>query len=612
MHFKHVTFLLASFFVLSSAMAIDKQANDTIALNPVIVTGTQVSTKINKLPASVTVVSRKDIEQSDESSVLSSLKSLVPGLFITERGTTGFGIFTGSAGNISLRGIGGTPTTEVLIAIDGHPQMMGINGHDLPDAYVSYNAENIEVIRGPASTVYGSNAMGGVINIITKEEKTNGFRADGSMMLGSYNTQKYMLSLRSKKDKLSGFVSANYDKTDGYRKNSAFYLLNTFGKLGYEISKHYKVTADLSLSDYQSTDPGPISNPATSDTLTADVMRGMTSLTLDNKYEKTSGKAKLYYDFGHHEIYDGWQSDDFNAGFMADQSVEPWKGSIFTLGLDYKMYGGKAIRTNNPLFHLDKKIQETAAYLIGRQDMMEGRLTLDAGMRINLNSEYGNVWVPRAGLSFRPKEISVWKISLAKGYRNPTMRELYVFAANEDLRAESMMNYELSYTQFSANKRFRGEMAVYLSEGKNMIQTVVNGGIPKFYNTGSFRNKGLEVALQYRFPFSLNLFTNYSYIHSEKPILSTPEHQLNAGADYSLGKMNVMLNLQEIRNFYLKVTGDPIKENFTLLDAKISYRFLKQLTLFCKADNLLSSAYQMSLNYPMPGTTIMGGVKISL
>ena len=600
------------FSIYSVASASDKPARDTVTLNPVIVTGTQVSTSVNKLPASVTIISRKNIEKTEQSSVLSALNGLVPGLFITERGTTGFGIYTGSAGGISLRGTGGSPTTQVLITIDGHPQMMGINGHDLPDAYISYNAESIEVIRGPGSTVYGSNAMGGVINIITREEKKDGFRANAAMMFGSYNTQKYLLSLSSKKNKWSGFASANCDKTDGYRANSAFYLFNAFSKIGYAISGHYKATADFSFSRYRSTDPGPVTSAAISDSLTADVTRGMASLTMDNQFEKTSGKVKLYYDFGHHEIYDGWQSDDINAGATADQSVSPWKNSVFTLGLDYKMYGGKAIRTNNPNFNLDKIIHETAAYLIARQTALDNKLTMDAGMRFNLNSQYGNEWVPRIGLSYMPKETSVLKLSIAKGFRNPTMRELYVFAANEDLKPESMMNYEVSYTQFSADKKFRGEMALYASKGENMIQTIVNGGVPKFYNTGSFSNKGLEVALQYNFSIPLNVYANYSYINCEKPILATPEHQINAGADYTLGKMNVMLHLQQISNYYLKVTNSPVKDNFTLLDAKLGYQLLKKLSLFCKADNLLNSSYQMNYNYPMPGMTIMGGIKVSL
>jgi len=598
----------------TNLLAKDRLTNDTIRLKPVVATGIQLPTKVSDLPGSVTIISRAEIEKTEASSVLASLKGLVPGLFITERSTTGYGIFSGSGGGISLRGIGGAPTTEVLIAIDGHPQTMGINGHDLPDAYVSYNAESIEVLRGPASTVYGSNAMGGVINIITREEKTDGFKANGSFMFGSFNTQKYMLSLSSKKDRLSQFFSTNYDRTDGHRAHSAFNLFNAYYKVGYKLSENLKTSADFSLSDYRSTDPGPIIKPATSDSLTADVTRGMASLNFDNKFEKTSGRVKLYYDFGHHEIYNGWKSDDINAGLVADQSIAPWKGSVFTLGLDFKLYGGKAnwIDSRNPNPTLDKTINETAIYLIARQALLKDKLTFDAGMRLNLNSLFGDEWVPRIGLSYKPVETSILKISTAKGFRNPTMRELYINLANENLKSESMMNYEVSYTQFSTDKKFKGEAGAYISKGENMIQIVMNGGIPKYFNTGTFNNKGLELALQYNFPFSLNVHTNYSYIHCEKPILATPEHQFNVGADYSLGKLNVRMNLQQIQNYYLTLTNAPVKENFTLLDAKIGYQISKKLSVFCKADNLLGSDYQMNNNYPMPGLIVMGGIKVSL
>jgi len=606
-----IQILFLSLFLPLSVFAKEPPIKNSVTLDSVVVLGTQLPTDVRNQPASVTVVSRNEIEKTEESSVLSSLKGLVPGLFITERGTTGFGIFTGSGGGISLRGIGGSPTTQVLIAIDGHPQMMGINGHDLPDAYVSYNAETIEVTRGPASTVFGSNAMGGVINIITREEKTNGYKLNGSMIMGSYNTQKYLLSLRGKKDKLSGYLSANVDKTDGHRANSAFNLFNTYAKLGYALSENYKASADFSLSDYRSTDPGPITRPAISDSLTADVTRGMASVTLDNRYEKTSGKVKLYYDYGHHAIYDGWQSDDINAGAMANQSFLPWKGAILTLGLDYKMYGGKALRTNNPNFHLDKMIREGAIYGVVRQSLND-KWTIEEGMRYNLNSVYGDEWVPKIGLTYRPTETTILKFSSAKGFRNPTIRELYVFAANEDLLPESMMNYEISYTQLSADKKLKGELVLYLSKGENMIQTVINAGIPKYFNTGKFNNQGLEAALQYDGQKNMHIYANYSYIHCEKPILATPMHQINLGADYTLRKMTWTVHFQQVQNYYLKVTDIPVKDNFTLLDAKIGYQLTKELGLFCKADNLLNSTYQMNYNYPMPGATILGGIKLSL
>jgi outer membrane receptor protein involved in Fe transport len=297
---------------------------------------------------------------------------------------------------------------------------------------------------------------------------------------------------------------------------------------------------------------------------------------------------------------------------MADQSVSPWQGSVFTLGLDHKWYGGQASRTNNPNFHLDKTFRETAVYLLGRQNLLGDCLTLDAGIRLDMQSLFGNEWVPRLGLSYKPVESSILKLSAAKGFRNPTMRELYVNLANGDLQPERMMNYEVSFTQLSPNKRFKGEMAVYLSKGENMIQTVVIAGVPKYFNTGTFSNKGFEAALQYRFPFALNLFANYSYIHCEKPILATPEHQFNVGAEYRPGKLSLTANLQQVQNYYLNVSNTPVKENFTLLDAKIGYQLTKQVSIFCKGENLLDKAYAMTFNYPMPGATVMTGLKMAL
>lgn len=113
-------------------------------MEEVVITGTKTEINRNNVPLTVSVVSKEKIENSSESTLLPVLSEQVPGLFVTERGVTGFGVSTGSAGQISF--------------------------------------------RGPASTLYGTNAMGGVINIITKEQKEDGFKANVRAMYGSYNT----------------------------------------------------------------------------------------------------------------------------------------------------------------------------------------------------------------------------------------------------------------------------------------------------------------------------------------------------------------------------------------------------------------------------------------
>ena len=168
-----VLFIIAVVIISKSGFSQQNKSifKDPININEVIITGSKTSVNRNNVPLTVSVVSKEKIENSSESALLPVLSEQVPGLFVTERGITGFGVSTGSAGQISLRGIGGSPNTQVLVMLDGNPQFMGIMGHPLPDAYISSDVEKVEVIRGPASTLYGTNAMGGVINIITKEQK---------------------------------------------------------------------------------------------------------------------------------------------------------------------------------------------------------------------------------------------------------------------------------------------------------------------------------------------------------------------------------------------------------------------------------------------------------
>ena len=161
--------LFLSYYLFSQSL------NDTIQLNEVVVTGNKTEITRNNVPLTISVINSSTIENSNESALLPIISEQVPGVFVTERGTTGFGVASGAAGQISIRGVGGSPNTQVLMLLDGHPQYMGIMGHPLPDSYVASDVERVEIIRGPASILYGSGAMGGVINIITKKQKVDGY-----------------------------------------------------------------------------------------------------------------------------------------------------------------------------------------------------------------------------------------------------------------------------------------------------------------------------------------------------------------------------------------------------------------------------------------------------
>ena len=190
-------------------LSIFAQSADSLQLlqsiDEVIVTGAKVKTDQRLLSTTVTIIERNTIENDHRSSLLPTLAEQIPSLFITSRGVMGYGVSTGAAGGMTMRGIGGSPTTGMMVLIDGHPQYMGLMGHPMADAYQSSLAERVEILRGPASVLYGSNAMGGVINIITRNMQENGSRTDAHIGYGSYNTLQTNITNRTHK---GAFTSA--------------------------------------------------------------------------------------------------------------------------------------------------------------------------------------------------------------------------------------------------------------------------------------------------------------------------------------------------------------------------------------------------------------------
>jgi iron complex outermembrane receptor protein len=584
--------------------------SDTIQIEEVVVTGTPIKVNRNNVPMSVSVVTRADIEGSNESATLSVLNGRVPGLFVTERGVTGFGVAQGSAGQISIRGIGGNPTTGVLMLIDGHPQFMGIMGHPLSDSYVASDAERVEVIRGPASILYGTNAMGGVINIITRKQTKEGVSGNAHVSYGSYNTQKYMGSVGYKKEKLSAYISANHDQTDGHRPNSDFKITNGYLKLGYSFNDHFYATADFSLAAYKAADPGPDTTGAKVGER-IDITRGYGSFTLQNEYEKASGSLKIFYNFGEHDITDGFHSLDDNYGVNFYESLHLFEGNTITAGIDYTNYGGmaenlKAMGGKGIVF-ADTSITEVGTYLFVQQTLAE-KLTLNAGLRFQNNSEYGEQWIPSAGFAWKVGELTTWKGNVSKGFRSPTMRELFLWGPNPNLDPETIISYETGISKLFFNNKMNAELTVYSLSGDNLIIMVPNQGLQ---NSGKVDNQGIEVAVNAEPAKNLTLNATYSYIHMENSVYATPEHHLYLNANYRIKKLQLTANIQQITNLDNDPSPKVNLENYTLLNAKASYNLTKSIKLYVSAENLLGQTYQVNRYYTMPGATVFGGVNLN-
>lgn len=386
------------------------------SIDEVVVTGTRNETDIRHLPMTVSVINRKQIEQAFQPSLLPILTEQVPGLFTTARGVMGFGVSGGAAGSISLRGLNGG-SGRLMVLIDGHPQYMGIMGHPIADAYQSLMADRIEVLRGPASVLYGSNAMGGVVNIVTRKMREDGVNTSANIGYGSYNTLQTEVTNRVRKGRFTSIVSGSYNRTDGHRSNMEFEQYGGYAKLGYGLSKNWNVWGDINITHFNASNPGSIFNPL----LDADqhITRGMTSYALENRYERTSGALSFFYNWGRHKINDGYNpaegkgplayrfnSRDNMMGLSWYQSVQLFRGNRFTAGVDWYRFGGEAwnkfvegTRTGERVDIVDEIQDEVAGYIDFRQDIGQW-LTFDAGLRFDHHSHVGAEWVPQVGLSF--------------------------------------------------------------------------------------------------------------------------------------------------------------------------------------------------------------------
>ena len=634
---KKERFVLAFFTgCLISAVSLQAQTGKdstkvarSYAINEVVVTGTRSETDVRHLPMTVSVVGRPQLEASQQTSVLPVLNSQVPGFFSTSRGVMGYGVATGASGQMSLRGIGGPaqaglPTTGLLVLIDGHPQYMGLMGHPIADAYQTMMAERVEVLRGPASVLYGSNAMGGVINIVTRKMQEDGIRTNINIGAGSYGSIQTEATNRIKKGRFSSTVTASYNRTDGHRADMAFEQYGGYAKLGYDFTDNWKVWGDVNVTRFNATNPGSVMKPYIDNDQR--ITRGMTSFALENHYEKTSGALSFFYNWGDHWINDGYQpggeplqyrfnSNDQMLGVSWYQSIQLFQGNRLTVGADYFHFGGEAW---NQFFDghretsANKSLNEVAGYVDFRQDIAAW-LTLDAGARVDYHSQTGTEFIPQVGLAFHLPENAEIKAMASKGFRNPTIREMYMFPPqNPDLKPEKLWNYELSFSQRLMDNRLSYGLNVFYINGENLIIRLPNpnGSGMLNQNSGEIENWGAEANVGYQFNPVWSVMANYSWLHMENPVLASPEHKLYGGVNFRKGRWSASTGIQYVKGLYTDLDA-ATKENFVLWDMQGSFKATNYLSFYVRGENLLAQRYEINAGYPMPKATFMGGVNIN-
>lgn len=594
-----------------------ERRDSTTLLNEVVVTGSNSAVPENLLPYTVSVIDNRQLEATGQTQVLSAISGMVPSLFVSQRSVFGFGVSNGGAGHIKLRGVGGDRASAVLMMVDGQPQFAGIYSHHIADFYDKEYVDRIEVLRGPGSVLYGSNAMAGAINVITKNAKKDGVATTLQSQYGSYNTWLSSITNTVRYGRFSSLVSLSYDRTDGTVDNFGFSQADGYAKVGYDFSDKWKGSLDYTLMNFRGDDPiyPTLADPESTDIYHQNITRGEAGMTISDSYGSTSGAARIYYNYGNHFVDDPrhFHSKDDRFGVLLYQNFTPWKNAGATVGFDFDLYSG-AIPVSGGNSHTEgslstisrKRITEYSPYVTLSQTLAGDIVSLSAGVRMANSDRFDTQLIPQFGFSLNPGREWTVKGNLAMGYRNPSFRELYLYRmANPDLEPEKMMNYEISAGK-KFSRYFSLDLTAYYSKGDNMIQTVDM----KNQNTGRFINKGIEVSARSHPVDNLWLTATYSYLHTSlRNLVGAPKNQYFLGVEWNPWKfLNIAADLKGTGGLY--VADDYKHQEYALLNLKVTYEICRYVSVFLRLENITDARYTINRGYEMPGITALGGFRL--
>lgn len=617
MDYRLTAALVCAVVFSAKGMAGAENADSVRALDELVVTGTNNVVSQKLLPYTVSVVDSRQLEATGQTQVLSAISGMVPSLFVSQRSIFGFGVSNGGSGHIKLRGVGGDRASAVLMMVDGQPQFAGIYSHHIADFYDKEYVERVEVLRGPGSVLYGSNAMAGTINVITKNAREDGVKTTLQSQYGSYNTWLSSVTNTVRHGRFSSLVSLAYNRTDGTVDNFDFKQADGYGKIGYDFSDKWSAYVDYTLMNFRGNDPiyPTLSNPESTDIYRQNITRGEAAATVTNSYGAVSGTARVYYNYGNHFVDDPrhFHSKDDRLGVILYENFKPWRGASATVGFDFDSYSGEIpvsggnSHTEGSMSTISRKtIVEYSPYVTLSQMFFDNLLNVNAGLRMANSDKFDSQWMPQFGFSVNPGSAWTLKGNLAMGYRNPSFRELYLYRmANPDLQPEKMMNYELSAAK-SFSRYFSAELTAYYSKGDNMIQTVDQ----KNQNTGRFINKGIELSARSH-PFdNLWLTATYSYLDTSLDnLVGAPKNQYYLGVDWKPWKfLGIGADLKGVGGLYVAETVR--NQNYALLNLKVTWDICRYVSVFTRLENITDARYTINRGYEMPGFTAMGGFKL--
>ncbi|MCL5742698.1 MAG: TonB-dependent receptor [Acidobacteria bacterium] len=579
----------------------------TVRMHPATIRSS-VDVVVRDEPDRVTTVGTNlEIERTGARTVFDAVEQVVPGAFVTRRGVMGYGIANNGTGGVSIRGVGSSPNTGVLVVVDGRPDFQGLMGHPLPDFYSLSDAGTVTVVEGPASVLYGSNAMGGVVEV-KNWEPAERMSTRLTSSFGSFYTGQHRLSHGARFRRGFYSLNAGIAHTKGDRPSSAFRNQDGTLTAGYDLSRVWKASIEGRYGHFHVEDPGPVVAPLSNSY--ARVGRGGFSANLDNATSRAWGYLRTYSSYGNHFITDGFRSTDHTTGIRIDESVALTPRIILETGSDVVRYGGAARNVRQVIDYGRHDLTDAAGFARA-QWTATPRLHVNSGVRYERNSLFGSIAVPEFGAAYTLADGYAISAEAGKGFRNPTIRELYLFPApNPSLLPERLWNYQVSFQAHPA-RSLSASVTAFYADLTNLI--VAMGWFPnmRLENSGGAINRGVETTLRWRAGRRFSAQAGYAYLRSTNLAPYLPEHKLNYSIEYDAGRALVYFGGMSVSRRWADLSHTRTLDPYTLGTLKITVPLNSKWRLFTALDNLFNSAYQVVPGYPMPGVNAAGGFTVS-
>ena len=559
-------------------------------------------------------ITSQDIEKVNPVEALEVLKN-VPGVMVQKTGDTG-------RTDPSIRGFGDN-CRRIIVLIDGKPEFMSLFGCGVSHSMLAGNVDRVEITKGPDSVLYGSGALGGVINIITKTP-TKPFEGNIDVSFGSFNTQNAKVYLGGLQNNILYEVAANKITSDGHLPNSQYNATDVYEKLGYVFNDGsllvFEAKQFQGLKHEPETRRQDGKDTVYKNNYWEDYHRNSYQLNFDKLFSRGHLTIRGYRNDGDHKFSNDWHSKDSLTGAMVNYDWEIGDDNLLKIGGDYKQQEGKLLSTSSPQMYLGTwKLYEYAFYALDKHNFTD-KFTAVAGVRYNNNEVSGEQFVPRGGLEYQFTESLLVKGLYSRGFRSPYLNELYLTkASNENLKPETVDSYEIG-ADFKKDD-FIFNVTGFVMKGDNLIQKEENKIKPPqftFRNVGEYEFKGVELYLSYIFNKFVDAQAGYTYFDAGEHTQGRPQDKLDLNVNFKVSKWSLSLNGMYVGNYYAKDKKQDRLNDFAVVSAKLSYDVNDNIKLFVDGENLTNQEYEIFLdrdadNYPitqMPGAAVYFGTQI--